>query len=782
MVDVPQAEWYTCNASGERDGPFSTNQIIRMRQSGRIGDDTPCWREGMDDWMPLDQAPSLVALIDAKKRPARRRMWITTALLIVAAVGVGAGVFAWKHVRVPEAVARAEKAIAEQQYLAAGESLRPYLKQNAYKNPHALTLMGVASLGFYASGDANDGREASGFRFGMRQQKADSVKFSRDVFERAFERDPSWRNRAAEYVHGIIGAVPEDAPDVCDRCVRIAEVLIDLEIADPSGLARQALEKYRSAVGGIQQADCSQEFAEVVLLGEPKLGTEFVSAIYRFRRETPAGKRLGNPGKEFVSWAEQNPRLTPSLSTGLTGHANTASTAGNYAECDDALTALCQIDDKSVPQTHKLWLESLAGHFESDALADVDGRQELARRLNDLAGKAGVDVQAVADLYLTHRTELISSDPKFESSLRRELRDVIKALGHEYFLRSGERLFAAGNYAAAIAELRRVQSDSPHDPAAAKLLDEAQFQLHLQRGKEFLQAGECPAAESALREALALKPDDETATAGLDECLRMVKQLAIDNGVNEARARCDTGQFDEARSILVELAEKYAGEAAVVAELRRVNLILVESRLKMTRQLVSRGELETAEAELQSILADLPDNTEATQMLDQVQGDLVAEDCEKATSLVASNRLIEARTVIAHALKRRPTDSRAVALDTQIKQYIANPETTELSGIWNMPDGTRILLAQEGDQVSVSAERLARNFITWGGTWTRDGKNLSGTFRVAVQGMSKPASIEVRAEIQDSTTISVRWKDTTWLNAPKTRGRGHGEVNWIRSE
>ena len=65
MADVTSSKWYICNSSGEREGPFSTTQIVDMRQSGGIGGDTLCWREGMDDWMPFDQLPSLVAVMNS---------------------------------------------------------------------------------------------------------------------------------------------------------------------------------------------------------------------------------------------------------------------------------------------------------------------------------------------------------------------------------------------------------------------------------------------------------------------------------------------------------------------------------------------------------------------------------------------------------------------------------------------------------------------------------------------------------------------------------------------
>jgi hypothetical protein len=90
---------------------------------------------------------------------------------------------------------------------------------------------------------------------------------------------------------------------------------------------------------------------------------------------------------------------------------------GNYAECDDALVAAIRIDGKLAPQASDISLASLASHFESGTLADTSVREQLVQRLNELSGMARVDVHAVANLYLAHRTELVSSDPQVESRL-----------------------------------------------------------------------------------------------------------------------------------------------------------------------------------------------------------------------------------------------------------------------------------------------------------------------------------------------------------------------------
>ena len=109
MSDLSRSQWYLGNASGEREGPFSSDVIVSMRLSRCIDDNTPCWRQGMGEWMPLGQVPALMDLIDFRKRLARRRIRNVIALVLVAVVGVGAGVFAFSRVMAPETAARTQR-------------------------------------------------------------------------------------------------------------------------------------------------------------------------------------------------------------------------------------------------------------------------------------------------------------------------------------------------------------------------------------------------------------------------------------------------------------------------------------------------------------------------------------------------------------------------------------------------------------------------------------------------------------------------------------------------
>ena len=110
MTEVARSPWYIANASGEREGPFSTDDLVSMRLSRSIEDTTPCWWQGMGEWTPLGQIPTLMTLIDSRKMLARRRVRTIVAVVAVAVVAVGGGVFAVSRMRTPGSAARDEPA------------------------------------------------------------------------------------------------------------------------------------------------------------------------------------------------------------------------------------------------------------------------------------------------------------------------------------------------------------------------------------------------------------------------------------------------------------------------------------------------------------------------------------------------------------------------------------------------------------------------------------------------------------------------------------------------
>jgi hypothetical protein len=63
-------DWYVA-VEGNAEGPFTVDDLNVRWSRGELSADTPCWREGMDEWRPLAHHPILIATIS--QRPRKRR-------------------------------------------------------------------------------------------------------------------------------------------------------------------------------------------------------------------------------------------------------------------------------------------------------------------------------------------------------------------------------------------------------------------------------------------------------------------------------------------------------------------------------------------------------------------------------------------------------------------------------------------------------------------------------------------------------------------------------------
>lgn len=59
--------WYIPGKENQPVGPFSTEQIIRALQTGKLNEKTFCWQEGMVQWLPVSQVEQFSSAITLLK-------------------------------------------------------------------------------------------------------------------------------------------------------------------------------------------------------------------------------------------------------------------------------------------------------------------------------------------------------------------------------------------------------------------------------------------------------------------------------------------------------------------------------------------------------------------------------------------------------------------------------------------------------------------------------------------------------------------------------------------
>lgn len=98
-MSPPNTGWYLAGPGNQRQGPFSTEQIIQAWQEGRVPEETPCTRPGMSGWMPLYQVEPFATVIRGSSIQAKRRGGLGRMLVVILCAGcLGAvGFFGWKE-------------------------------------------------------------------------------------------------------------------------------------------------------------------------------------------------------------------------------------------------------------------------------------------------------------------------------------------------------------------------------------------------------------------------------------------------------------------------------------------------------------------------------------------------------------------------------------------------------------------------------------------------------------------------------------------------------------
>ncbi len=70
--NVDEQEWY-CGLDGAEEGPLSLRQMVDGLRSGQITEDHFVWREGMGDWLPIEEVPELAGMLDGGGDEGDRR-------------------------------------------------------------------------------------------------------------------------------------------------------------------------------------------------------------------------------------------------------------------------------------------------------------------------------------------------------------------------------------------------------------------------------------------------------------------------------------------------------------------------------------------------------------------------------------------------------------------------------------------------------------------------------------------------------------------------------------
>lgn len=349
MTTAPSS-WYLPGEGNKPNGPFTTEQIIQAWQTGKLNKKTLCWREGMEQWLPLVQVEPFAATLrstTAKRWSRRMLRWlaIRAAILVCPVIVVGMLYITWKEATT---IRRANTLIAAGDYDEAVTLLSPIADDAYFYRHEAEYLSTLATLREYAS-SANP-----------RDISADALKKPKKQLRGLFRDREQWQDRAKSDVAGILGSIPQDAPDTLARSKIIAGFLEELKLSEGKQLAKEllaGLTAWSDRHQGPEGIDAG--FVANVLRLDPALTEATLTLVLGESAESSLS--IQTKLAVVQRWAHDQSALAKLFATGLLERADTSATGGKYDLADGLVATaerLCPNERERYVRKRLAWMKS----------------------------------------------------------------------------------------------------------------------------------------------------------------------------------------------------------------------------------------------------------------------------------------------------------------------------------------------------------------------------------------------------------------------------------------
>lgn len=212
--------WYLAGDGGQPAGPFTAEELIVSVGARRIAAKTPCWREGLAEWLPLERVEPFASAFRRARMRMRRRIVVYALGGVLVGLCAGLGVVARQAYRAEAAtLAEVRDFVADGKYQEVTSVLTPFLESTRFHRNEAECLLASTKLRQYAT-SANE------------PAAADALDEEAERLHRLFDSSPRWRERARQDLAGLMDGIPPDAPDALARSTALTEMLEELGLPD----------------------------------------------------------------------------------------------------------------------------------------------------------------------------------------------------------------------------------------------------------------------------------------------------------------------------------------------------------------------------------------------------------------------------------------------------------------------------------------------------------------------------------------------------------------------
>ena len=728
----------------------------------------------------------LVAQRRAAVKRGRRRVLIGVVSLACLTLVSG---LAYVYVTEAQTIGRAEQQVKAGDYTAGTQTLSSRPQWHFHLN-EARYLDRAARLKQYACA--------------KQTPKAALLQASRTGFLELFGANEGWRTRARVDVADTIDRVPPDAPDALARSLAVAELLEELQVAEPAALAAGLVAKVKQrAQAGLPALGTSDgAYILRILEWDPAVADQVVELA------CPVAQPLAAGLATVRSWAAAGPQFAAEYSTALIGIADREAARGAFQDATLALDMAKRIDAKCNPEA--FWEKRFQQQVErGDARTAVSLLSYMVQGEQDTSS-----LTRAVKLYQGLKAKFPQSVPPPPAQIAPE----VSRTDFGSLMEQVEQAMKKRECSEVLRMLAAAQQQYPElfqqHARARELYGEATFTVGLDRARGLLASGSLDAAEKAVDEALIVRADDADGRALRDE---IRKHLAA-NLAEEGRALLDAQDWSKAIEHLQVALERLPNDSQLLALSEEAT---AHQHRIAGQQALERGDLRAAVEAIVAGRALLNGRSNASwsgpvrQAVDSLAAGVRDRACDQAQKLAGQREYDEALQSLEIASTLSSSDPKVLTLREQIEGLRKGAKTADLSGTWRAPPGLfapngvqlapemmAFELADKGTEISVKAlippgterdsplpsygapgyGRSAGKVRDVTGQWRRDGTRLVGTFDFVLPDQQIAIRATVSANVKDSRTLAVEWRQIRYTDVRKKEFKLEGFVDWTRAE
>jgi outer membrane protein assembly factor BamD (BamD/ComL family) len=347
-VAEAKSEWYIPGRDRKPAGPYTTEQVLRALRIGRVTRQTICWREGMAEWLPIEQIPAIAHLLqpaqaqrglirfrcgcgneivmshkfsgkqakcsgcgaivtvpavvgdETAEVPKPKRSFVPKLIILLVLAGLGAGAYFFVVADYLK-LNKAKDLIEKGSYSKASRELRGLEKSFLFKN-QAQYLDGLIEVYEFASSE-----ETHEISVAQILQEGNPLSGAERSLKKACKAEPKCNELAKNDLAKAVEEIPAETSDRLARILAINLLRKELDAADSKQLAQEVIKALRSNLDFQQRFPDYKSLVTLLLNWDPSLMSDLLTAI--LPEDAAATLLYFRNLRTIYNWAQEKPEL-----------------------------------------------------------------------------------------------------------------------------------------------------------------------------------------------------------------------------------------------------------------------------------------------------------------------------------------------------------------------------------------------------------------------------------------------------------------------------------------